>query len=187
MFTGLIEEKGKIRSIRRYNYYSELDINSSLVLSDIKTGDSVSVDGACLTVTGFNKNNFTVQISKETLALSKARYYRAGIYVNLERAMKIGERMGGHFVQGHVEGTGKIISFRKSPGYSLLSITIPLMISSAIRKKGFIAIDGISLTVSKIVKQTIEIAVIDETLKRTALSELKPGKSVNIERDFYTK
>ena len=187
MFTGLIEEKGKIRAIRRYNSYSEIDIISSLVVSDIKTGDSISVDGACLTVTGFNKNNFTVQISKETHTISKAKYYRAGIYVNLERAMKLGERMGGHLVQGHVEGTGKIISFRKSPGYSLLTIYIPQMISSTVRKKGFIAIDGISLTVSKIAKQTIEIAVIDETLKRTTLSKIKPGNTVNIERDFYIK
>jgi riboflavin synthase len=184
MFTGLIEEIGKIRTIRRRNHFWDVEISAKTVLEGTQLGDSICVDGSCLSVTKFGKSSFSVDISEETLKRAKAKNYHVGQMVNLERALKVGDRLGGHLVQGHVEGVGNVTKFRKRHGTSILEILLPKHLTEGILEKGFIAIDGISLTISKKFGRKIEIAVINDTIKRTNLSYLRAGDKVNIERDF---
>ena len=184
MFTGLIEEVGKIKSIKRLNKYWEIEISAKKIMADMKLGDSISVDGLCLTVTKMKKNSFVVDVTTETLKKSKVGKYHSGKQVNLERALKVGDRLGGHIVQGHVEGVAKVINFRNRVGTSILEILLPVDLTVGVIPKGFIAIDGISLTVAEKIGRKIRIAVINETKKRTTLVNLKTGATVNIERDF---
>ena len=184
MFTGIIEEVGKIKNIKRYNRYQNITIQAKQIFSDLKIGDSVAVDGSCLTATEIGDNWFSAQISPETLGLTKAKFYRPGIFVNLERAMKLQDRIGGHLVQGHVEGTAKINYFSKSRGQTHLVLKIPPSLNKNIVTKGFLAVDGISLTIVEIKGNLVEFTIIDQTLKSTTLKNLHPGEIVNIERDF---
>lgn len=184
MFSGLIEEIGRIKTLIKKNSYWIIEITSALVIKDMKNGDSISVDGVCLTVTHIKNNSFFAEISKETLRSSKAKKYSSGTFVNLERALKVGDRIGGHIVLGHVEGIGKVMSFKKIHGSSVLEIVLPKNLMENIIKKSFIAIDGISLTIAEKKSRILKIIIINETLKRTVLSKVRVGQLVNIERDF---
>lgn len=184
MFTGIVEEIGKIKIIKKHSRYQKITFQAEQIFSDLKIGDSVAVDGSCLTAAEMGKNWFSAQISGETLALTKAKFYRPGSHVNLERAMKLQDRIGGHLVQGHVEGTAKINQFSKGRGQTRLVLKIPPGLNKNIVTKGFLAVDGISLTVVEIKGNLVEFSLIDQTLNSTTLKYLRPGELVNIERDF---
>lgn len=154
------------------------------MLSDLKIGDSVSIDGTCLTVTEINPGIFRSQVSLSTFNTTKIKHCRPGAVINLERALRVNSRVGGHFVQGHVETTGRILKFLRSPGNSTLEIHIPKNFLSGIAVKGYVAVDGISLTVRSKKHLSIDIIVIEETFRSTNLKHARPGQYVNIERDY---
>ena len=187
MFTGLIEEIGRIDKIIPNKEGRELQIDSNIVIEDIKLGDSVSVDGVCLSVTGIGNKNFKVQAVQETLQRSTLQTIKIGAPVNLERAMLPTSRFGGHFVQGHVDATGKILSWEMTGKSALLKILVPDKVIKYIVEKGSITINGISLTVAALEESMISIALIPITLKETNLSQKKVGSYINIEVDMIAK
>ncbi|MBN2362878.1 riboflavin synthase [candidate division WOR-3 bacterium] len=186
MFTGLIEETGILKKIDRRGQFWEITVSCCKILEDLKTGDSVCTDGMCLTAIETGKNFFKAQMSRSTVNSTKSKHYRSGDTVNLERAMKADGRIGGHFVQGHVETTGKVLRFLRSKGNSKLEILVPSEFSEGVSLKGYIAVDGISLTINAKKGCAIEMTVIEETYKKTNLRFVRQGLQVNIERDFMS-
>ncbi len=187
MFTGLIEEIGIVKAIEKSGTGMYLTVTSNVVIDDIKTGDSISIDGACLTVTKFTEDSFTVFASKVTCEATTLGFFKAGRKVNLERAMSANARFGGHIVQGHVDGRGKIRRIIKEGNGSTIEITVPEDIFRYIVVKGSISIDGISFTVVSLMSDGIIIHIIPETAKNTSLSEKTQGAEVNIEVDILAK
>jgi len=187
MFTGLIEEIGRIDKIIPNKEGRGLQIDSNIVIEDIKLGDSVSVDGVCLSVTGIGNKNFKVQAVQETLQRSTLQNIKTGAPVNLERAMLPTSRFGGHFVQGHVDAIGKILSWEMTGQSALLKILAPDKVMKYIVEKGSITINGISLTVAALEESMLSIALIPITLKETNLGQKKVGDHVNIEVDTIAK
>ena len=183
MFTGIIEEIGKISSITK----NRIQINAKTVLEDIKLGDSIAVNGVCLTVTNIDANGFTADVSDETLSVSALGRLKSGDFVNLERAMKLNDRFGGHIVSGHVDGVGKIINLRQNGDFYDLQIELNENQSKYVIKKGSITINGISLTIADVNNDKIMIAVIPHTFENTTLKTLKIGDYVNIEVDMISK
>ncbi|MFP4548677.1 MAG: riboflavin synthase [Fidelibacterota bacterium] len=187
MFTGLIEEVGKIKSIHTNKDGKELEISAEKVLENVQKGDSISIDGVCLSVTDFSNNYFRVQAVHESLRKSTLGKLQTGSVVNLERAMSAGGRFGGHIVQGHADGTGKIKQVRKFQNSAEIEIVIPAKLMKYIVAKGSIAISGISLTVAEKHADSITIAVIPITFADTSLSRKRIGDPVNIEVDIFAK
>ncbi len=183
MFTGIIEEVGAVS--RRSG--AQLTILAREVLKDLSLGDSVAVDGACLTVAALRPDGFVVQVSPETLLRTTLGRLRAGHAVNLERAMRADGRFGGHFMQGHVDGVGKIESVMDQGEFSLWRFRAPAEVARYLVPKGSIAIDGISLTVIEPERDTFAVAVIPTTIKKTTLSTKGPGDFVNMEADMIGK
>lgn len=187
MFTGLIEEIGKVSSVSRGRDYSEFAVEASKVLEGTKTGDSIAVNGICLTVTNMGKNIFTVQAVEETMNRTTLGTFASGTRVNLERAMQLGERLGGHLVQGHIDGTGRI-AYRRNTGEGVLfGISIDASLNPFIVDKGSVAVDGISLTVTYAHENEFGVSVIPHTLSSTTLGSTRAGDSVNIETDIIAK
>ncbi len=186
MFTGLIEETGVVKSISGKGTFWDITISCLKTLEDLKKGDSVCVDGMCLTAVEKGTRDFRAQLSLTTVKTTKAKYYKTGSVVNLERALRADGRIGGHFVQGHVEGIGKIRKFLRSRGNSALEVSVPKEIHGRITSKGYIAIDGISLTVNSVKGSTLRVTVIEETFQRTNLKFARAGMPVNIESDFMS-
>jgi len=187
MFSGIIEEIGQIQKIDFISGGIKLTISANKILEDIKTGDSVSVDGICLTVTSFNKNSFTVDAVGETLKKTTLSKIKNKSYVNLERAIRFNERIGGHLIQGHINSTARIIQLKKIGENFLLQIELPDDLMKYIIKEGSIAVDGISLTVADIIDNKINISIIPHTLQNTTLQYKKENDLVNIEVDFAAK
>lgn len=188
MFTGIVEEKGKIKNIKKdSNQAFEFEIEAELILEDMKLGDSISVDGICLTVTNFNKNSFFVDVMPETVKATTINQLNIGHLVNLERAMLPTTRLGGHFVTGHVDGVGKIINKIKKENAVYYTIEIPQLLTMYFIDKGSVTIDGISLTVFGINKQTLIISLIPHTISQTVLGNKEVGHLVNIECDLLAK
>ena len=187
MFTGLIEEIGSIEKIVRLQGKINLTVKANKVLTDSKIDDSIAVNGICLTVVDIQKNSFTVQAVNETIEKSTIKNWRNGNLVNLERAMKISDRLGGHIVQGHVDGIGTINKINKISDTIELEIILQVDKNIYIIEKGSIAIDGISLTIAKKNENKIILAVIPHTLKNTILINKKVNEKVNIEFDFFAK
>ncbi|HEX78701.1 MAG TPA: riboflavin synthase, partial [Dehalococcoidia bacterium] len=183
MFTGIIGEVGRIDSVSP----KKMAINASRILDKIANGDSIAVNGACLTVTEFNKKAFTVDIMPETLKRTNLGLLRAGDVVNLERALTLDGLLGGHLVQGHVDATGKIVSLKGQDGAAIVRVEAPPEVMSYIVEKGFIAVDGVSLTVIGVDKETFEVSVVDYTLKNTTLGSRRAGDMVNLEVDIIAK
>ena len=183
MFTGIVEEIGKIISITQ----NQLVISANTVLTGTKLGDSIAVNGICLTVTDLKNNCFVADISPETYNVTSLKYLKSGCYVNLERAMPADGRFGGHIVSGHIDNIGKIKNLKKNGNFYDLEIEIPQICTKYVIKKGSIAINGISLTVAEIVNNSISIAIIPHTFEMTALKILKAGDFVNIETDILAK
>ncbi|MDR2869918.1 MAG: riboflavin synthase [Deferribacteraceae bacterium] len=187
MFTGIIEELGHIKSVQFKGSAAKLAIECSKVLEGIKLGDSIAVNGVCLTAVDFSGNGFTVDASSETLSRSSLKQATAGTVVNLERAMLMGGRLGGHIVQGHVDGSSQITKIESDGAFWTLTIVAPEAIQKYIAEKGSVCIDGISLTVAKDMGSAFTIAVIPHTYANTNLSSLKIGSLVNIEVDVIAR
>jgi riboflavin synthase len=187
MFTGLIEETGTVASASPRGGIVALTIHARTVMEGLSIDDSVNVNGVCQTVVKRTNDTFTVQAVKETLRKTTLGSLRAGHTVNLERAILPSARMGGHFVQGHVDGTGTVASIRRNPGDWQIRITLPEAFMKCIIPMGSICIDGVSLTVASVEKNEIMIAVIPHTLDVTTLKNLRPGNDVNVELDMIGK
>lgn len=187
MFTGLIEETGTIKNIVIGSKSAQISISAKKVLDDLKIGESISTNGACLTVTVLNNNGFTVDVMAETLRSTALSSLAAGQKVNLERALKISDRFGGHLVSGHIDGTAKIIDIKKEGIATLLSIQPEVRLMKYIINKGSVAVDGISLTVSEIHSKHFVISIIPHTATNTTLLSKNIGDEVNIETDMIAK
>ncbi len=190
MFTGIIEDTGIIKNINRTsgNLNINIEPKTKNFLSDVETGDSIAVDGICLTVTKLTDTFFSVFVSSETFNITNLKSKKINSYVNLEKAMKLTDRFDGHIVQGHIDDTGRFIHLKKIINDYELQIQIPAQIKHYIVKKGSITINGISLTVADIMGANIKLAVIPETYNRTTLKYLKSGGDVvNIEIDLIAK
>lgn len=187
MFTGIIEEVGNILKIDRGSKSSILHIGGKLIFDDLKIGDSVAVNGVCLTVTTLSSNSFTADVMSETLSRSSLGMLTRNSPVNLERAMAANGRFGGHIVSGHIDGTGTIESIQKDDNAVWYSIKASEKLLRYIVEKGSIAIDGISLTVAKVTKSTFSVSIIPHTIKATILGTKGIGDIVNLENDMVGK
>ena len=187
MFTGIIEELGTINNIRKNAASAVLTIDASTVLEDVHMGDSIAVNGVCLTVTSFTSTSFTADVMHETLNRSSLGSLRSGSKVNLERAMSADGRFGGHIVSGHIDGTGTVSNIKKDDNAVWYTIRTSSDIMRYIVEKGSIAINGISLTVATVTSDTFSISAIPHTVKMTTLSETKEGEVVNLENDIIGK
>lgn len=187
MFTGIIEEIGKIQAIQKGASSAVLSVQASEIMQDGHLGDSIAVNGVCLTVTSFSPNGFTADVMHETLDRSSLGNLRTGSYVNLERAMSANGRFGGHIVFGHIDGTGKVSDIRRDANATWYTIKTPLPVLRYIIEKGSIAIDGISLTVARVYKDSFSFSVIPHTASLTTLSSCRVGDSVNLENDCIGK
>lgn len=187
MFTGIIEEIGEIQSVKRGEKSSKLIIKASEVLKDTKIGDSICTNGVCLTVTSINSKNFEADVMAETLRKSNLGDLKPLDKVNLERALSIKGRLGGHIVSGHIDGIGKILSFIKEDNAVWITIKAPLEILRYIVLKGSIAIDGVSLTVAYVDDEVFKVSIIPHTGEETILLKKKIGETVNLECDVIGK
>ena len=183
MFTGLIEEIGVVS--RRSG--PDLAILAEAILDDVHEGDSIAIDGACMTVSAVNEAGFVVQMSPESQARTTLSRLRPGDAVNLERAMQAGGRFGGHFVLGHVDGMGRVHSIQDQGDFSLWRFQAPSEVACYLAPKGSVAVDGISLTILEPAADTFGVAVIPETLRQTTLGNKRPGDAVNLEADIIGK
>ncbi len=186
MFTGIIEDVGRVREVSSIKSGVRLTISSKLS-KELKNGDSVAVNGACLTVVEEKEDSFSVDVSFETLNRTNLGKLRSGKRVNLERALKLSDRLDGHVVMGHVDTTATIKSINRVGEFYLLTIAIDSYTFEHSVEKGSIAIDGISLTIAKLTKGSLDVAVIPFTYENTNLKYLKPKDSVNIEVDIIGK
>jgi riboflavin synthase len=184
IFTGIIEETGTINRIDRGINSSRINIKARTVLEGTKIGDSIAINGVCLTVTSLGNSHFTADIMAETLAKTNLGQLSSGQLVNLERAVRLGDRMGGHLVQGHVDGIGFIAEQKKMDIATILRIKAEQDLLGYVVKKGSIAIDGISLTVVDVLADSFTISLIPHTSANTTLGYKKPGDSVNLETDI---
>ena len=187
MFTGIIEEVGRIRAIERQAVSARLTVAASKVLSDVHLGDSIAVNGVCLTVTDLKADSFTADVMHETLRRSSLGSVRTGSPVNLERAMQLGGRFGGHIVSGHIDTTGKILGIREDDNAVWYRIGADYKILKYIVEKGSVALDGISLTVAEVRSDSFSVSVIPHTRANTTLTHKKIGDIINIETDCIGK
>ncbi len=187
MFTGIIEEIGTVKEIRRNGDKSYIRIQADKILSDVNIGDSIAVNGVCLTVTRLDGNIFQADVMNETLSRSSLGNLHTGSSVNLERAMQANGRFGGHIVSGHIDGTGTITNIRNDGIAVWYTVKANANIMRYIVEKGSIAIDGISLTVAKTSENDFSVSVIPHTSMQTILSLKKVGDVVNLENDIIGK
>jgi riboflavin synthase len=187
MFTGIIEELGKVKGIEVLPDAIRLTIEGPLVVSDVNRGDSISVSGACLTAVEHDGTSFTADVMQETLKLTSLDGIKVGDPVNLERAMTAATRFGGHVVLGHVDGVGEVISREPSDNWEWVRVSVPKELMKYVVLKGSITLDGISLTVNELGDDWVGLSLIPETLEVTTLGSKKPGSKVNVEVDVMAK
>ncbi len=187
MFTGLVEEVGQVLAVRPGNQSRRLTIRSRLVASDVRIGGSVAVDGVCLTAVDVRADRFSVDVGAETLRRTALGGLAPGIYVNLERPVRADQRLGGHVVQGHVDGVGTIVSTRAEGESVWIEITVPPALRKYLVEKGSVAVDGVSLTVAALRRRGFAVSLIPHTLAVTTLSRKRPRDKVNIEIDILAK
>ncbi len=187
MFTGLIEATGKVVNLERSGSLCRLRINSPLAQSDLKLGESIAVNGVCLTLTSWDRNSFAADVSSETLEVSTLGKLRSGSLVNLERALRLCDRLGGHIVSGHVDAIGKLQSRISEGEAQRLEFSLPAEISRYVTPKGSITIDGISLTVNQVTEGSFFVMIIPHTLEMTTLKNMQAGGSVNLESDILAR
>lgn len=187
MFTGIVEEIGTIKNIKRENRSIVLEIYASKVLEGMQVGDSVATNGVCLTVTSFSGVSFVVDVMPETMRCTSLGELRAGSRVNLERALPVNGRLGGHIVSGHVDGTGKIVAKEKDENAIWVTIATMPAVLRYIVAKGSIAIDGISLTVVSVSEDAFKVSIIPHTQSETTLVGKNVGDTVNLENDVLAK
>lgn len=187
MFTGIIEEKGILRQVRKGKVSASLRIEASRVITDMKVGDSINTNGVCLTVTSFDRHGFEVDVMAETLRRTNLGELVPGSEVNLERALRISGRLGGHMVNGHIDGTGRITAMTVEDNATWVTISASVEITRYIVPKGSVALDGISLTVVDVGRDTFRVSIIPHTGEETILVRKKTGDTVNIECDIMAK
>lgn len=187
MFTGLVEELGKVTAVRRGSHSIRLTVAAEKVLADVKLGDSIAVDGACLTVVEFNRQAFTADIMPETFDRTTLSERKAGDAVNLERTLRLGDRLGGHIVAGHVDGVGRIESVVRRDNASIFTISCPPRLGMFCIPQGSVAVDGVSLTIVDCGTDWFSVSLIPHTREVTVLSGKKAGDHVNLETDMLGK
>lgn len=187
MFTGIVEEIGKIQSVHQSGESIVMDIRASKVLEDVQLGDSISINGVCLTVTTFTSSAFSVDIMPETFRATGLRELRPNDDVNLERAMAANGRFGGHFVSGHVDGVGEIVKIERVDNAVYFDIKLSPTLMDYFVEKGSVSVDGTSLTVFKLTGDTLTISLIPHTVDATVLGHKRVGDTVNIECDMLGK
>lgn len=187
MFTGLIEEIGKVKSIQPIAGGQKINLSASKILDDLKVDDSVAVNGVCLTATKIETNSFWVDAVGETLTKTTVAKFKNGINVNLERAVRLNDRLGGHLVQGHVNGIGRITQIINRGENYFLEVEVPPSLNKYLIDEGSIAVDGISLTIAKLTENRAGISVIPHTWANTILNQKVVGDHVNIETDVIAK
>jgi len=187
VFTGIIEELGKVAAVERAADSAILTVEGPLVSADLRAGNSVAINGVCLTVTRTHGGQFVADVMGETLARTSLGTLAPGNPVNLERPVRVDGRLDGHVVQGHIDGTGTVVERRPAETWHVLRIQVPASVQRYIAYKGSVAVDGVSLTVSAVGGPWFEVSLIPETLARTTLGALGPGDQVNIEVDVLAK
>lgn len=187
MFTGIIEEIGTLRSVQRLSDTVRLTIEAKKVLEGVQLGDSIATNGICLTVTSFDSNSYSADVMPETLRMTNLADLRPLDKVNLERAMQMGGRLGGHIVSGHVDGTGVIIRKYQEQNAIIIRISADTSILDLIVKKGSITIDGISLTVTDVDERSFGVSIVNHTQSHTTLTSKGVGEKVNLENDIIAK
>ncbi len=187
MFTGLIEEKGIVAGLRNSGDGMLLTVNASAVLEGTRIGDSISINGACQTVTELASGSFTVFVSRVTLGVTTLGSFKSGLTVNLERALTLAARLGGHIVQGHVDFKAQVVSVRRDSSGVEIDIAVDRSRMKHIVKKGSIATDGISLTVVDAGESWFRLYLIPETLDKTNIGLWRPGTEINVETDILAK
>ena len=187
MFTGIIEEIGKVSSIDKLDDMTKLTIKTSNILASSKIGDSISINGTCLTITSIKGKLFTSDIVRETIDRTNIQYLKTGDSVNLERAMRADSRFDGHIVQGHIEGVGKVEEIKHNKESIIIKIKIPDDLIKYCIQKGSIAINGTSLTIAMIKENLIDIWIIPHTLTHTTFGTINENDYVNIETDILAK
>ena len=187
MFTGIIEEIGSVYSIKFMANSCQICINAKKILDDCKEGDSIAINGACLTVTQVFSDRFIADIMPETVRRTNLKDLKVGDKVNLERALRPTDRIGGHIVAGHVDGIGKIITVKTEGIASLMDIEVPSELTKYIAVKGSISVDGVSLTITKVLNLGFQVSLIPFTKQNTILGLKQPGDSVNIEVDMLAR
>ena len=187
MFTGLIEEIGSITSITDSGDGAVVEISAHTVLEDVSHGDSIAISGVCLTVIDSTPSSFRADVMKETLLHSAAGSWKPGTKINLERAAQVGDRLGGHIVQGHVDATASVLEVKPGDQWSVIRISLRDDIAPLVAHKGSITVDGVSLTVSAVGRDWAEVSLIPETLAATTLGEAAVGDVVNVETDVLAR
>jgi len=187
MFTGIIQELGTVRRMTRKGQDAVMGVETAVPLNDLKEGDSIAVNGACLTITSISGQAFTADVSAETLARTNLQSLKVGERVNLEKALRLADFLGGHIVLGHIDGPGRIVERTPKAGSIVLGVVVEEGLGRYIVEKGSIAVDGISLTVNRFAKDRFYVNIIPHTIENTTLSFKRAGDSVNIETDILGK
>ncbi|CAB4991108.1 unannotated protein [freshwater metagenome] len=187
MFTGIVEERGTVASIEQLTNAARVAIRGSVVLSDVRAGDSIAVNGVCLTVVDLGPDYFTADVMEETLKRSSLDAVAAGSEVNLERAARLDSRLGGHLVQGHVDGTGAVLAIEPDAHWTAMRISLPADLGRYVVEKGSITVDGVSLTVVSVDDEGFSVSLIPTTLAETTLGSRQVGDRVNLEVDAIAK
>ncbi|NED84190.1 riboflavin synthase [Streptomyces sp. SID11233] len=187
MFTGIVEELGEVTAVENLGDSSRFRLRGPVVTEGAKHGDSIAVNGVCLTVVDHGGQEFTADVMAETLNRSSLGALRAGSRVNLERPMAVGGRLGGHIVQGHVDGTGHIVERKASENWEIVKVSLPAELTRYVVEKGSITVDGVSLTVVDAGTDYFTISLIPTTLALTTLGHKEPGDPVNLEVDVIAK
>jgi len=187
MFTGLIEDLGTLREIRTGADQARLTVATGLPMTELTLGESIAVNGVCLTVTSFGEGAFSAEVSPETMACTTLGNLARGARVNLERALRLSDRLGGHLVTGHIDGQGRIVERRKDGNAWRFKFQTDATVSAFLVAKGSVTIDGISLTVNEVAQDTFSLAIIPLTLSKTTLQDRTVGDTVNVETDLIGK
>lgn len=186
MFTGLVESIGRVAWIRRTGDGAAIRIAAPFA-SELTRGESVSVSGVCQTVVRSDRSGFEVDVVRQTLSLTTIGSLRSGSEVNLERALRLGDRLGGHLVAGHVDGVARVTALRRDAGGTRLTMKLPGSLSRHVVERGSIAVDGVSLTVAGVSGESVTVALIPETMRATLAGTYRPGTRVNVETDLLAK
>jgi riboflavin synthase len=187
MFTGIIEEVGEVIAWDQAGDAARLTVRAPLAVSDASHGDSISVSGVCLTVVDQGTDWFTADVMAMTITTSTLAGLTAGARVNLERAARVDSRLGGHIVQGHIDGTSSVLEVTPGSAWQVVRFSLAEELAPLVARKGSIAVDGVSLTVSGVGRDWFEVSLIPETLSATTLGSLAPGDRVNIETDILAR
>ncbi|GLX06897.1 riboflavin synthase [Microbispora sp. NBRC 16548] len=187
MFTGIVEELGEVVALEPRGDSARLTVRGAVVTADAGHGDSIAVNGVCLTVAGAEGDSFTADVMKETLDRSSLGALSPGSRVNLERAVRADQRLGGHIVQGHVDGTGEVLSREPGEHWEVVWLSLPANLARYVVEKGSIAVDGVSLTVAGVTDDSFSVSLIPTTLELTTLGRKQPGEPVNLEVDVIAK